>query len=116
MIPRHVLASTSLAIQAIEETIAATDHFNIDFPDHDTPSCSLCDCEFPSEVLDPLALVRILRGDDFARQLEYQDDLEHTLHVLTDCLGEGLIRRGKRESELFHEWSDDEDPSSTTDS
>ena len=109
MIPRQVLVSASIAIQTIEETLAALDPYNCDFPDPES-SRSLSDCDFPDLVEDPLSLVRALKGDAFAERLRYEDDLEYTLHVLSDCLAEELARRRIRESDLF-----DDNESTTSD-
>jgi hypothetical protein len=117
MIPKQTLIATSIAINTIEETLTELDPYNNLFPDP-SDSRSISDCEFPELVEDPFALVRALRGDAFAERLEYEDDLEYTLHILSDCLSEELARRGLRESDLFLSSSEDDDedtgPSSTT--
>ncbi len=114
MIARRLLIATSAAIKTIEDTLAQLDPINHDFhPPNDT--LSIGDCDFPYPVKDPLALVRALRGDAFTQRLEYEDNLEHTLYVLTDCFAEALARRGKSESDLYLEWSDDNDDHCTDD-
>ena len=86
MISRRVLYQTSLAIQAIEFALAT--HAEDPFPPSTAPS--LNDCDFASCVEDPLEIVRQTKGDDRARWLEYQDDLECILSELEDCLQQEL--------------------------
>jgi hypothetical protein len=108
MITKQLLLSTSHAIRTMEETLNELDPFNHQFPEPGD-SRSIRDCEFTDIVKDPLTLVRELRGEDFTNQLEYADDLEFTLQVLSDCFNEELTRRGMCESDLYSDWSDDDE-------
>ena len=99
MVSIRVLKNTSLVIQVIEETIAELDPYNQDFITEE-PNYSIQHCEFPEQVDDPLALVRLLRGDEFAERLEYEDHLELILYNLTTCMSEELSRRGIAEADL----------------
>lgn len=100
-----------LAIQSIEEAIAEADPYNIEFPiDIDSEnSGSLLYCDFPDQVEDPLALVRVMRGAAFAKQLEYEDHLEIILYHLTDCFAEELKRRKQTEADIDECDSSEED-------
>jgi len=97
MVSVALLISTRLAIQTIEEAIAEKDPYNIPvLSGAEEGACSLSSCEFSDQVEDPLAIVRLLRGDAFAKQLEYEDHLEFILYHLHDCLKEELTRREQR--------------------
>jgi hypothetical protein len=102
MVSIRVLKSTMLAIKSIEEAIAEADPYNIQFPIDidDENNGSLLYCDFPDQVEDPLLLVRLMRGVDFARQLEYEDHLEIILYHLTDCLEEELKKRNQNEADI----------------
>lgn len=91
-----------LAIKSIEEAISDADPYNNPFPiDIDAENNgSLLYCDFPDQVEDPLLLVRLMRGVDFARQLEYEDHLEIILYHLTDCFDEELKRRNQNEADI----------------
>ena len=102
------MIAASITIKTIEETLSEIDPYNHFFPDPDD-SRSIRDCNFPDEVEDPLELVRVLRGDAFVQRVEYEDDLEHTLHVLSDCFNEELARQGLREYDLLNGYDSDDD-------
>jgi hypothetical protein len=106
MLTKRILWIANKSIEAINATLADQDPYNHQYPD---PSnwCSLRDCEFPDEVEDPLGLIRLLRGDTAAEQLEYEDNLEHIAHVLTECFEEALLESGYRSNQL----SDDDNES-----
>ena len=87
------LKSAILAIRTIEEHLASLDPYNCDFPDPNE-SFSIRDCEFPSNVENPFTLIRTLRGEQFAARLEYEDNLESILYVLSDCVRDELISQG----------------------
>jgi hypothetical protein len=108
MVSRNLLLSAYTVIQTIESTLAELDPYNHQFPDPDDYR-SLRDCEFPDEIEDPLELVRTLHGEEFAKQLEYEDNLEHIAAVLADCIQQGLSSRGLREDQLCDSSSDEED-------
>jgi hypothetical protein len=103
MVSIQILKSASIVIQVIEETLAGLDPYNQDFPEE--PNYSIGNCEFPDQIEDPFALVRELRGDAFAKNLEYEDHIEFILQTLNDCLLEELNRRGIRAAE---ELTDDD--------
>jgi hypothetical protein len=87
MISQPVLHRASLVIESIEFAIAA--HAEDPFPSSDyTPV--LNDCDFPSCVEDPFEIIRQTQGDERARWLEYQDDLECILSELESCLHQEL--------------------------
>jgi hypothetical protein len=114
MVSRPVLLSASIAIQTIENTLAELDPYNHQFPDPDDYR-SLRDCEFPDDIEDPLELIRILHGDVFTKQLEYEDSLEHIVSVLSDCLQQELARRGLRADQLYDSSDDDNDTDGNVD-
>ena len=108
MISNRTLLSASIVIKTIENALNELDPYNHQFPDPDD-SLSIRDCDFPEQVQqDPLQLVRELRGEEYTKQLEYADDLEYTLRVISDCLREELARTGKHESDLQDDESDEE--------
>ena len=78
----HVLARTALVIESIEAALqsAAEDPF----PPSSTPG--LNDIEFNDCIKDPFEIIRKTHGDERARDLEYQDDLECILSELESCL------------------------------
>jgi hypothetical protein len=110
MLTKSILWTANKSIEAINATLADQDPYNHQYPD---PSnwCSLRDCEFPDEVEDPLELIRLLRGDTVADQLEYEDNLEHIAHVLNECFKEALLESGFQSNQL----SDDDDESGDED-
>ena len=91
MISRRVLYTTSLAIESIEFALAS--HAEDPFPPSTSPR--LNDCDFPDCVEDPLEIVRQTQGDERARWLEYQDDLECILSELENCLQQELRAQKK---------------------
>ncbi len=91
MISRRVLYLTSLAVKAIEFALAS--HAEDPFPPSTPPL--LNDCDFPDCVEDPLEIVRQTQGDERARWLEYQDDLECILSELDNCLQQELRAQKK---------------------
>lgn len=105
LIPDALLSSTCTVIRCIEDTLAELDPYNQPFPlthcPEADPQFSLSCCDFPDQVDDPLALIRLLRGDDFARQLEYEGYLDAILYHLNDCLREELGRRGQTEADFL---------------
>lgn len=103
----RILKSASLAIRAIEETLAYLDPYNHDFPDEE--NYSIQTCEFPEQVEDPLALVRLLKGRKFAERLEYEDHITIIHYHLTACFKEELSRKGLDEFELGDCNTDDDD-------
>ena len=108
MISNQTLLLASIVIKTIENALNELDPYNHQFPDPDD-SLSIRDCDFPEQVQqDPLQLVRELRGEEYTKQLEYADDLEYTLRVISDCLREELARTGKHESDLQDDESDEE--------
>ena len=102
----RILNSASLVIHTIEEFLAEQHPYNHDFPEKRTPSIQ--DCEFPERVEDPFDLIRLLRGDKYVNQLEYEDHLEVILSVLSTCLSEELKRRGL-DIELVEDYSTSDD-------
>ena len=82
MVSRRVLLRTALAIESIEFALAT--YADEDFPPSSPPV--LNDCEFPDCVEDPFEIIRQTQGDERARDLEYQDDLECILCELESCL------------------------------
>jgi hypothetical protein len=67
-----------IAIQAIHDAIALGDQYNhVELVAPPT----LSDCDFPDCVEDPLALVRVVCGEEYARRLEYEDCLEKIAEV-----------------------------------
>ncbi len=109
MVSIRILKSTSIAIQTIEATLADLDPYNHDFPEE--PNHSIQNCDFPDQVDDPFALIRLLRGDAFARHLEYEDHIEIILCVLTACFSEELGRKGLNADDLGDYSTSDEDGS-----
>jgi len=107
MVSRNLLLSAYTVIRTIESTLAELDPFNNQYPDPDDHR-SLRDCEFPDEIEDPLELVRALHGEEYAKQLEYEDDLEHIAAILEDCIQRSLASRGLREDQLYDSSSDEE--------
>ena len=87
MVSRHVLLRASLAIESIE--IALASHADDPFPPTSAPPL-LNDCDFPACVEDPLEIIRQTQGNDRARWLEYQDDLECILCELENTLQQEL--------------------------
>ena len=79
-------------IESIEFALAS--HSEDPFPPNDSPP-QLNDCEFPDCVADPLELIRHSLGEERARMLEYQDDLECILCELEDCLQRELRAQEK---------------------
>jgi hypothetical protein len=88
---KRMLRRAALVIESIE--LALADHSDDPFPPSDSPN--LNDCEFPSCVADPFELIRQVQGDDRARWLEYQDDLECILSELENCLRQQLREQKK---------------------
>jgi hypothetical protein len=107
MVSRNLLLSAHIVVQTIESTLAELDPYNHQYPDPEDYR-SLRDCEFPDEIDDPLELVRVVHGEEFAKQLEYEDNLEHIAYVLTDCIQRELTSKGLREDQLYDSGSDDE--------
>ena len=107
MISIRTLKHASLTIHAIEETLAKLDPYNHDFPDEE--NYSIQNCEFPEQVEDPLALVRLSKGDEFANRLEYEDHIAIILQHLTTCFLEELSRRGINEFDLDDYITTDDD-------
>jgi hypothetical protein len=70
-------------LQIIDETLSANDPYNCDFP---VDIVRLSDCVFPDQILDPLALLRVVLGDERTDHIEYLDDLELTATILLDCV------------------------------
>ena len=91
-IPVPVLRRAALTIESIEFALAT--HLDDPFPPNTTPP-QLNDCEFPDCVADPLELVRHAVGEERARMLEYQDDLECILCELEHCLHQELRAQKK---------------------
>lgn len=94
MLSRSLLIRTALAIESIEFALAthADDSF---FPTESSRPPTLDDCAFPDCVEDPLEIVRATQGDERARDLEYQDDLECILCELESCLHRELRAQKK---------------------
>jgi hypothetical protein len=107
MVSIRILKSTSLAIQTIESTIADLDPYNHDFPEE--PNYSIRNCDFGDQVEDPFALIRLLRGNAFANQLEYEDNIEIILCVLTACFSEELKHKGLKSDDLGDYATSDEE-------
>lgn len=78
----HVLARTALVIESIEFALASRQEDP--FPPISTPT--LNDIEFSDCIKDPFEIIRKTHGDERARDLEYQDDLECILSELESCL------------------------------
>jgi hypothetical protein len=78
------LIDDSLSVlQIIDEALSANDPYNCDFP---VDAVRLADCQFPDEILDPLALLRVVLGEEQTQHLEYLDDLELIADLLGDCV------------------------------
>ena len=86
--PSHqVLRRAALAIESIEFALAS--HSDDPFPPNDWQP-QLNDCEFLDCVTDPLELIRCVQGEERARFLEYEGDLEIILCELEACLQQEL--------------------------
>ena len=91
---RHVLARAALVIEAIETALQS--YAEDQFPPSSPPG--LNDCEFPDCIEDPFEIIRHTQeegGDERARHLEYQDDLECILSELESCLSRELRAQKK---------------------
>jgi hypothetical protein len=110
MVSVRILKSTSLAIQTIEATLANLDPYNHDFPEE--PNHSIRNCDFPDQVEDPFAIIRLLRGDAFAKELEYEDHIDVILCILSTCFSEELRRKGLSADDLDDYVTTDEEPDS----
>ena len=69
-------------VQIIEEALAANDPYNCDIP-YDI--VRLSDCDFPDHIQDPLALLRLLFGNERVQEWEYAEDLESIADALRTC-------------------------------
>ena len=88
------LIDDSLSVlQIIDEALSANDPYNCDFP---VDAVRLADCQFPDEILDPLALLRVVLGEEQTQHLEYLDDLELIADLLGECVhhAQGCEARG----------------------
>ena len=92
-------------VKAIEDAIALSDHYNSPFEDGPV---TLADCEFPDDIVDPLELVRLTLGAEYANQLEYDGDLQHIANTIQLCIDGELKRRGQSVFDLETEGSDSE--------
>jgi hypothetical protein len=81
----HVLARTALVIEAIEYVLASAREALFG-AEYQIPTLNECQCEFPDCIKDPFEIIRKTHGDERARDLEYQDDLECILSELESCL------------------------------
>ena len=79
----QLIDDTLCVLQIIDEALAANDPYNCDFP---SDVVRLADCQFPDHIEDPLALLRIVLGEEQTQHLEYLDDLD----VISDLMGECL--------------------------
>ena len=79
----HVLARASLVIESIEAALQSARH-TLFRAEYWKPT--LNDCEFADCIKDPFEIIRKTHGDERARDLEYQDDLECILSELESCL------------------------------
>lgn len=92
-----IVDDTMEVIQTIEEFISCNDPYNqIEIDSSYIPS--LRDCEFPDHIIDPLLLLRIELGDEAASNLEYEDDLEHIVETLRECI-KSYLQKGNPPSE-----------------
>jgi hypothetical protein len=90
--PARILRRAALVITSIECALAS--HLDDPFPSSDWKP-RLHDCEFPDCVADPLELLRHVQGEERARTLEYEDDLEFILCELESCLHQQLRKQKK---------------------
>lgn len=105
MISRQVLLNALTVVQSIEETLAAADE--TDFKTHDEDPPTISDCDLPDHIVDPFELLRILRGDDYVRNIEYVGDIRYIAEIIDSCVNEELRKLGKH-SVLDLEETDDE--------
>ena len=95
---RHVLARAALVVEAIESALALASEEDPFFPRSPSSPPGLNDCEFPDCIEDPFEIIRHTQeegGDERARHLEYQDDLECILSELESCLSRELRAQKK---------------------
>jgi len=92
LLPRKILLRASIVIESIEDTLAI--HADDPFPSSSSPP-TLNDCTFPSCIEDPFEIIRATQGDERARDLEYQEDLEYILCELENCLHDELRAQKK---------------------
>ena len=85
----QLIDDTLCVLQIIDEALAANDPYNCDFP---SDVVRLADCQFPDHIEDPLALLRIVLGEEQTQHLEYLDDLD----VISDLMGECLQHAQER--------------------
>ena len=83
IVSHSIIRRAALAIESIEFALAS--HSDDPFPPKDLP-LQLNDCEFPDCVTDPFELIRCVQGEERAKDLEYQDDLDYILSELDACL------------------------------
>ena len=85
----QLIDDTLCVLHIIDEALAANDPYNCDFP---SDVVRLADCQFPDHIEDPLALLRIVLGEEQTQHLEYLDDLD----VISDLMGECLQHAQER--------------------
>jgi hypothetical protein len=88
-VPPHIKKSKLIrhatdVIEAIEYAIQLRQPDNDPFGTYDE-FISLRDCEFPWHIDDPLQIVRVMLGNDYAERLEYEDHLEGILADIELC-------------------------------
>lgn len=84
-----LLHHAEVICNCMQETLAAYAPENyydglITPPDH----ISLQDCEFPDFITDPLQIIRHVHGEERAKWLEYEDDLEIIMQEIEECSAE----------------------------
>jgi hypothetical protein len=107
---RRLLRDALTVIRAIEEAIASNDPYNnLDYTDEYSPT--LADCELPDRIEDPLALIRLVLGNEYAERVEYEGDLQLIAETLQRCVESELRKRTARRSiaDFEAEGSDSED-------
>ena len=81
---QHPLLDDALdVLQILDEALAANDPYNCDFP---VDVVRLSDCEFPDQIQDPLALLRVVLGEERTQHLEYLDDVSLIASLLEQCV------------------------------
>ena len=88
----RLLLNALTVISIIEETIALHDPYN-SIEDRGAPA--LEDCDFPDYIEDPLELLRVLQGDEHARRLEYEGDLQFLAETMQSCVDSELRKQGR---------------------
>lgn len=108
IISKQVLLNALTVIRAIEETISIHD----DMLEYDgTSPPTISECDLPDHVLDPFELIRVVHGDEYTRNIEYEGDIQHIADVLESCLESSLRKQGQSTADLEAQGSDGEEDS-----